>query len=146
MFGGQIVIATYGQGGVPQDALDGGRVSFGPVAADSPDADHVAFGMVAAENGFRLAAYDVFGASGGGIGGSAAGSSVSRRADGLTHTESFFLLLNGETFAENSALWEKLSDSATVIASLPPAGSASMTYGMLTDRFGVTWVFGSTPS
>ncbi len=145
VFGGQIMIATYGQGGVPQDAPDGGPASFGPVAADSPDADHVAFGMVAAENGFRLAAYDVFGASGGG-GGSAAGSSVSRRADGLTHTESFFLLFNGETFAENSALWEKLSDGATVIASLPPAGSAPMAYGMLTDRFGVTWIFGTTPS
>lgn len=144
VFGGQMMIATYGQRGVPQDAPDGGPASFAPVARDSPDADRVAFGLVAGESGVRLAAYDVFGATGGGIAGPSA--SRTRRADTLTHTEPFFLVLNGETFAENSALWEKLSDGATVIASLPPAGSAPTSYGMLTDRFGITWIFGATPA
>jgi PhnB protein len=86
------MIATYGQVGVPQDAPDAGHVTFGPVAPDSPDADRVAFGLVAADNGFRVAAYDVFGQTGGGIAGS----------------------------------------------------SAAPAYGMLTDRFGVTWIFGVT--
>ena len=80
VFGGQLMIATYGQVGVPQDAPDVGHVTFGPVALDSPDADHVAFGLVAADNGFRVAAYDVFGQTGGGLAGSSA--ATARRADG----------------------------------------------------------------
>lgn len=32
VFGGQLVIATYGQFGVPQDDPNGGPVTFGPVA------------------------------------------------------------------------------------------------------------------
>jgi PhnB protein len=143
VFGGQMMIATYGQIGVPRDSADAGPVTFGPVAPDSPDADHVAFGLVVANNGFRVAAYDVFGQSGGGIAGQAAGSA--RRADGLTHTEPFFLLLNGETLEEIAALWDKLGDGATVIASLPPVQSAGPAYSMLTDRFGVTWIFGVAP-
>jgi PhnB protein len=144
VFGGQLMIATYGQVGVPQDAPDTGHVTFGPVAPDSPDADHVAFGLVAADNGFRVAAYDVFGQTGGGVAGSPA--ATTRRADGLTHTESFFLLLNGETLKEITALWDKLSDGATVIAPLAPAQSAAPAYGMLTDGYGVTWIFGVTPA
>jgi hypothetical protein len=91
VFGGQLMIATYGQFGIPQDDPDGGPVTLGPVAADSPDADRVAFGVVAGGNGFRVAAYDVFGATGGGIAGASA--QTARRASGLTHDEPFFLLL-----------------------------------------------------
>jgi len=85
----------------------------------------------------------VFGKADGGIARSSDASS--HRADGLTHTESFFLLLNGETVEEIAALWEKLSDGATVIQSLAPSQWAPA-YGMLTDRFGVTWIFGIAPS
>ena len=140
VFGGRLMIGTYGQGGVPQDSPDG-SLSFAPVAADSPDADHVGFGLIAAENGFRLAAYDVFGTSGGGIAGS-----PTRRAAGLTHTESVFVLLNGDTFEELTPLWKGLADGGAVIAALPDAPSDGVTYGMLTDRFGVTWIFGLNPS
>jgi PhnB protein len=142
VFGGQLMIATYGQVGVPQDSADSDKAVFSPLAPDSADADHVAFGMVAAENGFRVAAYDVFGATGGGLARSPAGST---RVEGLTHTESSFLLLNGETLEEITALWEKLADGATVIQSPAPAPWAPV-YGMLTDRFGVTWIFGIAPS
>src|SRR5579875_3398462 len=86
VFGGQLMIATYGQFGVPQDDPAGGPVSFGPVAADSPDADRVAFGVVVGDNGFRVAAYDVFGGTGDGIAGASA--QTARRAGGLTHDES----------------------------------------------------------
>ena len=142
-FGGQLMIATYGQFGVPQDDPNGGPVTFGPAAPDSPDVDHVAFGVVVGDNGFRVAAYDVFGSTGGGIAGTA--NDTARRTSGLTHDESFFLLLNGETFEEISPLWDKLTDGATVIAPLAGPASASP-YGMLTDRFGVTWIFGVTPA
>ena len=91
-----------------------------------------------------MAAYDVFGQTGGGIAGSSA--ATAHRADGLTHTESFFLLLNGETLEETTALWDKLADGATVIAPLTPAQSAAPAYGMLTDRYGVTWILGVTPA
>lgn len=144
VFGGQLMTATYGEVGVPQDTPDGGPATFGPVAAGSPDADHVAFGMLAAENGFRVAAYDVFGATGGGIAGSSA--ATAHRADGLTHSESVFLLLNGDSFDETTALWDKLADGASVIATLAPAQGTAPAYGMLTDRFGVTWIFGVNPA
>jgi uncharacterized glyoxalase superfamily protein PhnB len=43
-------------------------------------------------------------------------------------------------------LWDKLADGAIVIAPLLTAQSAAPSYGMFTDRFGVTWIFGVTPS
>ena len=144
IFGGQLMIATYGQFGVPQDDPDGGPVTFGPVVADSPDADRVAFGVVVGDSGFRVAAYDVFGGTGGSIAGSSA--RTARRAGGLTHDESFFLLLNGDTAEEISLLWDKLAVGATAIAPLVTAQSTAPAYGMLTDRFGITWIFGVTPA
>jgi PhnB protein len=107
-------------------------------------ADHVSFGMVAGVNGFRLAAYDVFGQTGGGLAGFS--SMTAHRADGLNHAEPFFIVLNGETFGEVSALWDKLSDGATVIAAVTAAQSDGPSYGMLTDRFGVTWIVGVAPA
>ena len=121
VFGGQMMIATYGQFGVPQDSPDGEPGTLGPVDADSPDADRVAFGMVAAGNGFRLAAYDVFGANGGGIASAAGADRPPRRRP--THNEPFFLLLNGDTLGEINMLWNKLADGATMIAPLAPAQS-----------------------
>ena len=145
VFGGQLMIATYGQVGVPQDAADSEQAEFAPLAADAPDAERVAFGMVAADSGFRLAAYDVFGATGGGPAAAELPDAVTRASGGLTHTESSFLLLNSETLDEANALWAKLSDGATVIQALAPATWAPA-YGMLTDRFGTTWIFGIAPA
>jgi len=144
VFGGQLVISTYGQFGVPQDDPNGGPATFGPVDPDSPDAGHVAFGVVVGDNGFRVAAYDVFAATGGGIAGTS--QETARRASGLTHDEPFFMLLNGDTLDEISPLWDKLAEGATVIAALPITPSTAPSYGMLTDRFAVTWIFGVTPN
>lgn len=144
VFDGQLMIATYGDVGVPQDSADADTAVFAPVAAGSADAGHVAFGMLATDSGFRLAAYDVFGTTGGGPAADGLPGATARTA-GLTHTESSFLLLNAETLDEATALWDRLSDGATVIQRLAPAGWAPA-YGMLTDRFGVTWIFGVTPS
>ena len=145
VFGGQVMIATYAQVGVPQDSPAADQAVFRPVDPESPDADHVAFGMVAADDGFRLAAYDVFGQTGSGIAAPRVPGEAGRRAAGLAHTESFFLLLNGETLDELTTLWTKLGDGGTVIQALAPASWAPA-YGMLTDRFGVTWIFGLAPS
>jgi PhnB protein len=144
VFGGQLMIATYGQFGVPQDGPNGGPVTFVPVDPGSLDAGHVAFGVVVGDNGFRVAAYDVFAATGGGIAGTS--QVTTRRASGLTHDEPFFLLLNGDTLDEITPLWHKLADGATIIAPLPTAQSSAPSYGMLTDRFAVTWIFGVTPN
>lgn len=142
VFGGTLSIGTYGEGGVPHDAPESDRAVFDPVPADSPDAGKVSFGMVMADNGFRLAAYDVIGASGSGLASEGLGGAARRAAD-LTHTEPFFVVLNGETREEIEPLWRGLAAGGTVIQALAPSDFAPA-YGMLTDRYGVTWIFGAT--
>lgn len=44
VFGGQTVIVTYGDFGLPKEL---------------PDADKVVFGRITADNGFRVMAYDI---------------------------------------------------------------------------------------
>ncbi len=140
VFGGHLMIGTYGDGGVPQDSPDSEQVTFAPVAADSPNANLVGFGMVVAENGFRIAAYDVFDATGDRL----AGSDGPGRADGLVHTESLFVLLNGDTVEEVREFWTRLAEGGRVIQSLAPTPWGAP-YGMVTDRFGVTWIVGTNP-
>lgn len=70
-------------------------------------------GVVAGDSGFRVAAYDIFGGTSGGIAGPSA--RTARRAAGLTHDESYFLRLNGDTIDEISVLWgDKPAADATV--------------------------------
>ncbi|WP_439951659.1 VOC family protein [Actinomadura kijaniata] len=89
---------------------------------DPSEADQVMWGQVAAGNGFRVMAYDV-----------------------PSHTpwnqgeNAFFLSLRGETAEEITEYWHKLSEDATVLQPLAPARWAPL-YGMLKDRFGITWV------
>ncbi|MGH3599259.1 MAG: VOC family protein [Pseudonocardiaceae bacterium] len=141
VFGGQLNIGTYGEGGVPHDSTSSEQATFDPVPSDSPDANHVSFGLLVADNGVRLAAYDVYGASHG-PGLASSGLSGARRADGLTHAEPFFVVLNGDTRDDIAALWDALAADGTVIQSLAPS-AFSPAYGMLTDRYGVTWIFGT---
>ncbi|MEV1048713.1 VOC family protein [Streptomyces sp. NPDC049916] len=142
-FGGHLMIATYSQTGVPQDDPDGGPASFAPLSKGSPDADRVSFGVVTGASGFRVAAYDIFGASGDALAGTSA--SGARRAAGLTHDEPLFLMVNGDSAEEIAEPFEALSQGGTVIAPLPAQDEAAAPYSMLTDRFGVTWIFGVTP-
>lgn len=141
VFGGHLMIMKHGTPLETQaDDRDTGYV---PMTADDPDADRVAFGMVVAENGFRIAAYDVLGTTAtnpdGGI--AARPGPAAPRAGGVTHTEPFFVLLNGDSLDELTPLWQGLTQDGTVIADLGPAPFAPV-YGMVTDRFGITWVFG----
>ncbi|MBE2317497.1 VOC family protein [Solirubrobacter sp. CPCC 204708] len=121
VFGGQPVIRTYGDFGMPEDAPGAGNVVFGEVASDS---------------GFRVMAYDIPGRGGG------ARDNATRRENGVTLTDQpFFVSVSGETLDEVQGHWDALSAGATIVE--PLAASAwSAGFGMLTDRFGVTWILG----
>lgn len=122
VFGGDVTVVTYGDFGAP---------------SDSPDASRVVWGQVRDDTGFALMAYDVPGGDGGGAAGPA---STTTRRDGTTGTDApFFLSLRGETAEEVTALWEKLSAGASIVEPLAPAPWAPA-FGVLTDRFGYTWV------
>jgi PhnB protein len=121
VFGGQITITTYGDFGMP---------------AELPGAARVVFGQVVADNGFRIMAYDVPGQDVPLV----QGTPTTRRENGTTVTEEpFFLSVRGETVEEVGALWERLAEGATVIEAYAPA-QWSPAFGMLADRFGITWI------
>jgi len=86
------------------------------------DADRVMWGEVLAENGFHVMAYD-----------------VPSRMGYDQGENSFFVSVRGKTVEEVAGCWAKLSDGATVVIPMGPAGWAPA-YGMLRDRFGVVWV------
>ncbi|GGV43029.1 VOC family protein [Actinomadura cremea] len=89
---------------------------------DPSEANQVMWGQVAAGNGFRVMAYD-----------------VPSNLPWDQGENAFFVSLRGETAEEITEHWKKLSDGATVVQPLGPAQWAPL-YGMLKDRFGVTWV------
>jgi PhnB protein len=93
------------------------------------EAHWIMWGQVEAANGFRVMAFDVPSA---------------RPYD--RGTDSFFIALRGETVEEITAIWEKLAAGATILTALAPAPWApDSAYGMLTDRFGVTWIIDVLP-
>jgi PhnB protein len=121
VFGGNLVIATYADFGAPKD---------------TPIADKIVWGQVVADSGFQVMAYDVPSMEQS----SEPSTPATRRENGMTITqEPFFISLCGESVDEISALWEKLSAGATVIEPIAQSPWAQL-FGMLTDRFGVTWV------
>lgn len=124
VFGGQTVIATYGEFGMP---------------AHAPDAGKVVFGQVTADNGFRVMAYDIP-SQGRSTTPETISKPATRRENGMTlTTEPFFLSVRGDTIEDVQALWDKLSRGATIIEAYGPAPWAPA-FGMLTDRFGVSWI------
>jgi PhnB protein len=64
---------------------------------------------------------------------------ATRRQHGVTVTDSpFFLSVRGDSLNDVGQYWNGLADGATIVE--PLASSAwSAGFGMLTDRFGVTW-------
>jgi PhnB protein len=91
-------------------------------AQDESEADQIMWGQVASANGFCVMAYDV----------------PSRLAWSPGEIP-FFVSVRGDNAEEISAYWEKLKDGAVVVQPLAPSGWAPL-YGMIRDRFGVTWV------
>lgn len=126
VFGGDLTIATYGDLGMP---------------AGTPGADKVVFGKLTSADGIRLMAYDIPGQD---DSDPAATAGSTRRENGTTITDrTFFQSLDGGSLDEIATYWEGLAEGASVIE--PLAASAwSAGFGMLTDRYGVTWVLGVT--
>jgi PhnB protein len=89
-------------------------------------ADHVAFGRVDAPSGFTIMAYDV------------------QPSKGYDPGENpFYITLQGTDGDEIQPLWDALAASATnILIPLAPAPFAPL-YGMLTDRYSVTWIIGA---
>jgi len=104
---------------------------------EAPGAEKIVFGQIAAADGFRLMAYDIPGQDSTDI---AETAGTTRRENGTTVTDrTFFQSLRGHSLEEAAKLWDGLADGGDIIE--PLAASAwSPGFGMLTDRFGVTWV------
>jgi PhnB protein len=90
--------------------------------SDPAEADQIMWGQVQADNGFHVMAYDV------------PGNQSHNAGD-----KPVFVSIRGKDTEEITTYWKGLSEGATVIQDLGPAGWAPL-YGMLKDQFGVTWV------
>ena len=118
VFGGEVVASTYGQFGMPQEA---------------PDASKIVFGSVESADGFHVMAYDV-------PSGSTPLAGSTRREHGMTISDQpTFVSVRGASLDEVKRYWDGLAAGATVLESLAPS-AWSEGFGMLTDRFGVTWI------
>lgn len=120
VFGGHLIVNTYADFGMPSEIPGSGKVVFG---------------VVAAESGFRIMGYDIPGRTEGGI----AGAGVTHRENNTTITDqALFVSISSPTLDELHGYWDALAMDATIVE--PLAASAwSAGFGMLTDRFGVTW-------
>lgn len=127
VFGGTVTAATYGQFGLPEG---------------TPGFDKLVFGQLDASGGIRLMAYDIPGED---DTDPAATAGTTTRENGATITDrTFFQSLRSDSLDELQSSWDALAEGATVIE--PLAASAwSPGFGMLTDRFGVTWVLDVQP-
>ncbi|MCD4532867.1 VOC family protein [Nocardioides sp. cx-169] len=90
--------------------------------SDPAEADWLMWGQVASAEGFHVMAYDV--------------PSARPWSQG---EDPFFVSVRGMDVEEITRYWERLSDGADVLVPLAPAAWAPL-YGMVRDRFGVTWV------
>ncbi|WP_350350499.1 VOC family protein [Microbacterium sp. A8/3-1] len=122
VFGGEVTLSTYSDFGMP---------------AGVPGADKVVFGRIESPAGIRLMAYDIPGQD---DPDAAATAGSTRRENGTTVTDrSFFQSLQAQSLDELTRYWDGLAAGAEIVE--PLAASAwSAGFGMLTDRFGVTWV------
>jgi PhnB protein len=124
VFGGELTVIAYADFGLPKEL---------------PDADKVVWGQVAAANGFRVMAYDVPSQAG-----PATEPAPTKRENGVTLTgQPYFLSVRGDSVEEVGGYWAKLAEGATVVEEYGPAQWAPA-FGMLTDRFGVTWILDVT--
>jgi PhnB protein len=86
------------------------------------EADLVAWGQVESPDGFRIMAFDV---------------PKARPYD--AGISAVFVSVRGETAEEIQGYWDKLAQGGAVLFPIGPSGWSPL-YGMLTDRFGITWV------
>jgi len=110
VFGGEVQSFTFAQGGTDRDRADG--------AVD----DQIIWGGVTSPAGFSIMAFDV--------------------PPGRAHdpgTDALYVSVRGDDADEITRCFDGLAAGGTVRAALGPAGFSPL-YGMVTDRFGVTWV------
>lgn len=86
------------------------------------EAGHVMWGQVTTDSGFRVMAFDV-------------------PASRPWHPgeNAVFVAVAGSSAADIAGPWDRLADGGTVLQPLAPAQWSPL-YGMLTDRFGITWI------
>lgn len=92
------------------------------ISQEPADADKITWGQVTSDDGFSIMAYDV--------------PAWLSYAPGEIPV---FVSVRGDSADDIRTYWNKLSDGASVVQDLAPA-SWSPLYGMLKDKFGVTWV------
>jgi PhnB protein len=122
VFAGDVLVHTYEEFGMP---------------ASAPDAARLAYGQVAADSGFLIMAYDIPSTQSDTISGDA---TFVRRERGVTFTnQPSFVSLRAGSLDEVQSLWDKLVVDGDVVETLS-ASNWSAGFGMLTDKFGVTWI------
>ena len=114
VFGGEITLLSYKDGHNMQS--EGGM-------ATEDEADEIMWGQVMSDKGFHVMGYDV-----------PAAMSYDQGDKAL------FVALNGDSTDEMTAYWDGLKDGATVTVDVGPSAWGSPLYGMLKDKFGVTWI------
>jgi PhnB protein len=110
VFGGEVTAFTFAQGGSERDTADGAV------------ADQLIWGGIQAPSGFSIMAFDV---------------PPKRAYD--AGTDAVYVSVRGTEAEEITRYWQGLIQGGTIRSDLGPA-SFSPLYGMVTDRFGVTWV------
>jgi PhnB protein len=115
VFGGQVLAFTFDRAGDARDTADGAV------------GEQVKWGGVTAPDGFSVMAFDV---------------PPGRAYD--PGTDAVYVSVRGTDPDEITRYWQALTAGGTVRADLGPAGYAPL-YGMVTDRFGVTWVLDVLP-
>ncbi|MCA1325383.1 VOC family protein [Herbaspirillum sp. alder98] len=91
-------------------------------AHEAADPEHIIWGQVTGDDGIALMAYD-----------------VPAGLDWNPGQQAFFVSLRGDDADVIRALWKELADGADILH-VPAPSQWSPLYGMLRDRFGVTWV------
>lgn len=89
---------------------------------DPAEGGQIIWGQVASEDGFAVMAYDV----------------PSAKAWNPGEIP-FFISVRGNDPEALTRYWEKLAEGGAVVQPLGPSGFSPL-YGMVKDRFGITWV------
>lgn len=110
VFGGEVVAFTFAQGATERETADGAVP------------DQLMWGGLQSPSGFSIMAFDV---------------PPKRAYD--AGIDPLYVSVRCTEIEEVKRCWEGLTQGGTVRADLGPAGFSPL-YGMVKDRFGVTWV------